>query len=157
MRITEVASTDLFSGTPAKPLQIVRVTLVNDGPGMISDPAGQVSVSVHGAGVVTPNPVLVTKLQQGEHRPAAVPVVVGAPASPGASRQVTAVARSGTGDWEVPGQIIVADPGWTMWMVSHFHYDPVWWNTQGQYTQTWPLRPAGSGSSAAATTSRIRI
>jgi alpha-mannosidase len=22
-----------------------------------------------------------------------------------------------------------------MWMVSHFHYDPVWWNTQGQFTE----------------------
>ena len=30
--------------------------------------------------------------------------------------------------------IPVAEPGWTMWMVSHFHYDPVWWNTQAQYT-----------------------
>ena len=29
----------------------------------------------------------------------------------------------------------VAEPGWTMWMVSHFHYDPVWWNTQGQFTE----------------------
>ena len=29
----------------------------------------------------------------------------------------------------------MAEPGWTMWMVSHFHYDPVWWNTQGQFTE----------------------
>jgi len=33
-----------------------------------------------------------------------------------------------------------------MWMVSHFHYDPVWWNTQGRFTQTWPLLPAEDGS-----------
>ena len=54
MRITEVASTDLFIGTVARPLQIIRVTLVNDGPGMIRDPAASSLVGVHGAGVVTP-------------------------------------------------------------------------------------------------------
>ncbi|WP_432842636.1 NEW3 domain-containing protein [Dactylosporangium sp. CA-092794] len=26
---------------------------------------------------------------------------------------------------------------WTVWLVPHFHYDPVWWNTQSAYTQTW--------------------
>ena len=30
----------------------------------------------------------------------------------------------------------MAEPGWTMWMVSHFHYDPVWWNTQGQFAES---------------------
>jgi alpha-mannosidase len=29
------------------------------------------------------------------------------------------------------------EPGWTMYMVSHFHYDPVWWNTQAAYTSGW--------------------
>ncbi len=29
-------------------------------------------------------------------------------------------------------------------MVSHFHYDPVWWNTQGAYTSEWARRPAGA-------------
>ena len=146
MRITEVVSTDLFAGSAARPLQIVRVTLVNDGPGMISDPAGQVTVGVHGAGVVTPEPVMVTKLYHGEQRTVEVPVEIAAPAAPGGARRISAVARSGTGHWEVPGQVTVAEPGWTMWMVSHFHYDPVWWNTQGQYTQTWPLLPAQDGS-----------
>ncbi|HKR69664.1 MAG TPA: glycoside hydrolase family 38 C-terminal domain-containing protein [Streptosporangiaceae bacterium] len=146
MRITEVVSTDLFAGSAARPLQIVRVTLVNDGPGMISDPAGQVTVGVHGAGVVTPGPVMVTKLHHGEQRTIEVPVEIAAPAAPGSARRVTAVAQSATGHWQVSGQIAVAEPGWTMWMVSHFHYDPVWWNTQGQYTQTWPLLPATDGS-----------
>jgi alpha-mannosidase len=146
MRITEVVSTDLFSGSAARPLQIVRVTLVNDGPGMISDPAGQVTVAVHGAGVVTPEPVMVTRLYHGEQRTVEVPVGIAAPAAPGSARRVTAVAQSATGHWQVSGQITVADPGWTMWMVSHFHYDPVWWNTQGQYTETWPLLPGQDGS-----------
>nr|BFE85194.1 hypothetical protein GCM10020093_077950 [Planobispora longispora] len=33
----------------------------------------------------------------------------------------------------------VAEPGWTMFLVSHFHYDPVWWNTQAAYTSPWEL------------------
>jgi alpha-mannosidase len=145
MRITEVASTDLFTGTVARPLQLVRVRLVNDGPGMISDPAGRVSVGVHGAGVLTPEPVVVTKLSHGEQRTVEVGIEAAAPATPGTSRRVNAVARSATGHWEVPGQITLAEPGWTMWMVSHFHYDPVWWNTQGQFTATWPLLPGADG------------
>src|SRR6266705_1397054 len=145
MRITEVASTDLFAGTRAKPLQIVRVTLVNDGPGMISDPAGEVTVGVHGAGVITAAPVIVTRLHHGEQRTVEIPVEIAAPAAPGGTRRVTVVARSGTGHWEVSGQITVAEPGWTMWMVSHFHYDPVWWNTQAQFTETRLLLPDDTG------------
>ena len=38
---------------------------------------------------------------------------------------------------------IVAEPGWTMFMVSHFHYDPVWWNTQAAYTSEWTEDPPG--------------
>ena len=28
-------------------------------------------------------------------------------------------------------------------MVSHFHYDPVWWNTQAAYTSLWTEDPPG--------------
>ena len=38
---------------------------------------------------------------------------------------------------------VVAEPGWTMFMVSHFHYDPVWWNTQAAYTSVWTEDPPG--------------
>ena len=41
--------------------------------------------------------------------------------------------------------LTVAEPGWTIWMVSHFHYDPVWWNTQGQFTQSRLLLPGEDG------------
>ncbi|PQM46488.1 hypothetical protein C1Y40_03342 [Mycobacterium talmoniae] len=37
----------------------------------------------------------------------------------------------------------VAEPGWTMFMVGHFHYDPVWWNTQAGYTSAWTEDPPG--------------
>ncbi len=146
MRITEVASTELFCGTSEHPLQIVRVTLANDGPGMIRDPAAVVKVSVRGTGVTTPEPAEVGDLVHGEQRIAEVPVDIAATAVPGGTRLVTVVADSASGRWEVPGKITVAEPGWTMFMVSHFHYDPVWWNTQGRFAQTWPLAPADDGS-----------
>ena len=40
-------------------------------------------------------------------------------------------------------EFVVAEPGWTMYMISHFHYDPVWWNTQGAYTSLWTEDPPG--------------
>ncbi|MBO2452661.1 glycoside hydrolase [Actinomadura barringtoniae] len=42
-----------------------------------------------------------------------------------------------SGDRETVAELTVAEPGWTVWMVPHFHYDPVWWNTQAAYTTTW--------------------
>ncbi|MGH3525450.1 MAG: NEW3 domain-containing protein, partial [Mycobacterium sp.] len=42
-----------------------------------------------------------------------------------------------------PFAFTVAQPGWTMFMISHFHYDPVWWNTQGAYTSVWREDPPG--------------
>ena len=42
----------------------------------------------------------------------------------------------------------IAEPGWTMFMVSHFHYDPVWWNTQGAYTSEWAEEPPGRQTNA---------
>ena len=39
----------------------------------------------------------------------------------------------------------MAEPGWTMWMVCHFHYDPVWWNTQGQFTEARLVLPDEDG------------
>jgi hypothetical protein len=55
MRITKIASTDLFVGTPAHPRQVVRVTLVNDGPGMLRDLGAECVVSVAGPGVAPPH------------------------------------------------------------------------------------------------------
>ena len=108
MRITEVASTELFCGTRDRPLQIIGVTLVNDGPGMIRDPAAIVAVTVHGSGVTTPVPAEVGGLAPGEQRIAEVGVDVTASAGPGGSRPVTVVAQSASGRWEAPGQITVA-------------------------------------------------
>jgi alpha-mannosidase len=43
----------------------------------------------------------------------------------------------GPNEARLPGELVVREPGWVMYLVSHFHYDPVWWNTQAGYTSGW--------------------
>ena len=147
MRISSVTSTDLFAGTVAHPLQVIRVTLANASAGLIRASGTPVTVRVEGPGVSTPRPVSVPVPEPGGERTAEVGVAVAAPHVPGAILRVTAIAEaSGAGQAagtrevtaraELPAEITVAETGWTMWMVSHFHYDPVWWNTQGQFTES---------------------
>lgn len=126
MRVTHAESTDLFVGEPDAPLQLVRV--------QYDDAAAQTEVWVEGEALTTPVPattvvgngvievpVLVERAVVGQQRPAAV---------------LTAAER-------VPFEFTVEEPGWTMYMISHFHYDPVWWNTQGAYTSLWTEDPPG--------------
>ena len=133
MRIAGVESTDLFVGTAQRPLQVVRVTLENDGPS--STPDGAATVYVQGPGVRDPGPFGITGLNLGERKDFEIPVEITAPYQPGSSRRVTVTAETGSGRTQAEADITVAEPGWTMWMVSHFHYDPVWWNTQGQFAE----------------------
>ena len=133
MRIAGVESTDLFVGTAQRPLQVIRVTLENDGPG--SAPGGAATVYVQGPGVSDPGPFGITGLTLGERKDFEIPVQVAAPYQPGSTRRVTVTVETGSGRTQAEADITVAEPGWTMWMVSHFHYDPVWWNTQGQFAE----------------------
>jgi alpha-mannosidase len=143
MRIASAESTALFAGTTASPLQIMRVTLVGDGPAL---------VRVEGPGVSTPQALRVEGLEAGATSVAEVAVAVAAPHRPGSTLPVTVIAEStaiaGTAGTraELQAGFTVAEPGWTVWMVSHFHYDPVWWNTQGQFTQSRLLLPDENGS-----------
>ncbi|MGD0069178.1 MAG: glycoside hydrolase family 38 C-terminal domain-containing protein, partial [Streptosporangiaceae bacterium] len=135
MRIAGVESTDLFVGTAQRPLQVIRVTLVNDGPGMLTTPAMSVTVHAQGPGLRDHGPFGISGWHQGEERAVEVPVEVAAPYQPGGTRRVTVTVDSEAGRSHADADITIAEPGWTMWMVSHFHYDPIWWNTQGQFTE----------------------
>ena len=130
MRIVTVESTDLFVGTAQRPLQVVRVTLVNEEPAATS-----ATIGVQGPGVRDPGPFGINELDPGEERAFEVPVEIAAPYQPGSTRRVTVTVDSHGERAAAEADITVAEPGWTMWMVSHFHYDPVWWNTQGQFTE----------------------
>jgi alpha-mannosidase len=137
MRIAGVESTDLFVGTAQRPLQVLRVTLEHDGPGNAADPAAM--VHVQGPGVRNHGPFRITGMSPGERRTFEIPVEVAVPYQPGSTRRVTVTVEGESESGpraEAEADIAVAEPGWTMWMVSHFHYDPVWWNTQGQFAET---------------------
>ena len=141
-----MTSTDLFAGTAVRPLAIVRVTISGDGAGS-GQLTAPVTVRVEGATVTTPQPAVVPGPGPGEQLEVEVGVEVAAPHAPGGPLQVTAVAESQDGPRaEQAATITVAEPGWTMWMVSHFHYDPVWWSTQGQFTQSRIFLPEADGT-----------
>jgi alpha-mannosidase len=57
-------------------------------------------------------------------------------AAPG--QVITAEARFRDGPW-VPFELTVAEPGRELCLVPHFHVDPVFWNTQAHYTESWQL------------------
>ena len=123
MQVTSAQSTELFVGDPDAPLQVVRVGYTGDpvavmitGDGLSSDP-----VTATAADGVLEIPVRVADPVPGQQRAARV--------------------QAGTAEFDV--EFTVAEPGWTMHMISHFHYDPVWWNTQAAYTSVWIEDPPG--------------
>ena len=135
MQIRLIEGTDLFLGPAAAPRQVVRVTLAGDGT------TGAVRVRVEGPSVRTPEPVLVSAPARGQEQVVEVGVVIAAPAREGSVHRVTAIAESDTARVTADGELRAAATGWTMWMVSHFHYDPVWWNTQRGFTELWQDLP----------------
>src|SRR4029079_954996 len=77
-------------------------------------------------------------LRAGEAAQLEIGVSVADGASPGEILEAEVVVADGrTGDTRHRFEIVVAEPGWRMFMIPHFHYDPVWWNTQAAYTETW--------------------
>ena len=143
MRITGAESTDLFTGSTTRPLQIIRVTVEG------SEPAGETAtLAVAGTRARSDDPFRIRVPGPGESRTFEVPVATDGP--PGVSRPVTVIGTvfsDTAADARVEHQamITVAEPGWTMWMVSHFHYDPVWWSTQGQFTEARLVLPDEDG------------
>ncbi|MGE5133123.1 MAG: hypothetical protein ACM32E_09460, partial [Gemmatimonadota bacterium] len=133
MRISGAESTVLFTGSAASPLQVVRVSVDTGGP-------APVTVRVAGPGVSTPVPA-----QAGPDGTAEVGIRVAAPHGPGSRLPVTVIAEAEGERAELATEITAAEPGWTMWMVSHFHYDPVWWDTQGEFTESRLLLPDDKG------------
>ena len=98
--------------------------------------------------MTTPEPAVVTGPGPGQQREAEVGVEVAAPHVPGRPLPVTVIAESQAAGLraERAATITAAEPGWTMWMVSHFHYDPVWWSTQAQFTQSRIFLPEADGT-----------
>ncbi|HZE40790.1 MAG TPA: glycoside hydrolase family 38 C-terminal domain-containing protein [Stackebrandtia sp.] len=122
--IVSAEATELFVGSEAEPRQVLRVKVSRTA----SDAGASIEVSgdkARGAAEVPDG--------DGE---TVVEVPLDVDALPGATVRATVTAGGDSRNVD----IVVAEPGWTMYMVSHFHYDPVWWNTQAAYTQTWELQ-----------------
>lgn len=122
LRIDAIESTELFVGTPEQPRQVVKVTVSGAPPGV----------------PVTVDESVATADAEGT---AVVEVGIAADGPTGASVPVTVTARCGDETARQAGTLVVAEPGWTVHLVSHFHYDPVWWNTQAAYTSEWDALP----------------
>ncbi|MDX6294831.1 MAG: hypothetical protein QOH50_3906 [Kribbellaceae bacterium] len=133
LQITRVSSPEIFVGRDDDPRQILRVELdrtASDGP---------LTVRVAGAGVSG-----TAEVAEGDGSTTVeVPLDLAADLRAAYGTSVDATVTVLSGDRELAadsGPVVVAEPGWTMVMVSHFHYDPVWWNTQAAYTTSWDLQ-----------------
>ena len=122
MQLISAESTDLFVGEGDDPLQVVRIRFSGDPVELRIDGDGLASARepVVGDGLIDV-PVRVDRGVPGQRR----------------------AARAVAGGAELAFDFEVAEPGWTMYMISHFHYDPVWWNTQSAYTSVWTEEPPG--------------
>src|SRR6516164_2064458 len=142
MRIVRAESTPLFVATGHGPCQVMRVTVAGSGATV---PA-PILVRAEGPGVTTRQPFIMEDLPAGGELTAEVPVTVAAPHGPGSRLGVTVIAEGRGTRAELAGELTVAEPGWTIWMICHFHYDPVWWNTQGGFTEAGLAMPGSDGA-----------
>jgi alpha-mannosidase len=127
--VRAVESTECFVGGAADPRQVLRIVVERS-----SAAPGAVTVAgdgVAGEAALPPGEGTVT---------VEVGVAVDGGRPVGASVPVEVTVRTGPDTARAAGELVVAEPGWTMYLVSHFHYDPVWWNTQAGYTATWELQ-----------------
>ncbi|MGI5284065.1 NEW3 domain-containing protein [Nonomuraea polychroma] len=122
VRLLSAESTDLFVGSPGEPHQVLRVT--------VAQGEQDTTLELRGEDVRLAEPVTVPATASGVLE---IPLVLTAP--PGAA--LPCLVTLGEESLEVT--VTAEEPGWTMHMVSHFHYDPVWWNTQAAYTSPWEL------------------
>ena len=124
MQITSASPTELFVSTQDGPAQILAVELAD------AESASTVTVSVDGAVIGFAATALGSASAQ---------VSVEVPLTGLIGRRAGEVvdARVAVGGDTEPVRVIAAEPGWTVWMIPHFHYDPVWWNTQAAYTSMW--------------------
>ncbi|WP_217213315.1 NEW3 domain-containing protein [Streptomyces sp. AC550_RSS872] len=138
MRVISVESTELFVGTEDHPRQVVTVEIGGT-------PGRTVRLTVEGPGVHG-----TAEVTTGDDGTARAEIPVTTDLAPGDRTHLRVTAEDADDPAlraEQSAAFTAAEPGWTMFMVSHFHYDPVWWNTQAAYTETWDVAddPAGTG------------
>ena len=132
MEIVTATATNLFVGSESAPRQVVRVIVRGT-----DEPARELArVRIKGPNLRTLEPVTIGPLGPGEEAQLEIGVVVDAVIA-GEVRDAETVVEEGSRSQRLAFEFVVAEPGWRMFMIAHFHYDPVWWNTQAAYTETW--------------------
>jgi alpha-mannosidase len=127
-------ATNLFIGTDDAPRQVVRLRLVGSAALDGREPS---RIRIDGDLLRTEETLVIGPLGKGQEVRLEVGIVVDDYVSAGDLVPADVVIEDGSSTVRHPVEIRVAEPGWRMFMVSHFHYDPVWWNTQAAYTETW--------------------
>jgi alpha-mannosidase len=134
MRILNAGATPLFIGSEDEPRQVVEVTLRGSDRGDDGHPA-RVMVRAEG---VSSDPVTLDGLAAGEQVVLEIGVVIDAATAAGTTIPAEVIVeQQPSATMSHAFDLVVAEPGWRMFMISHFHYDPVWWNTQAAYTESW--------------------
>jgi len=127
VKLAQSLGTHIFRGSGADQVQGVRLWVTGVVPGAIvharidgGEPA-QAVVDINGRAMLlafTPQPEGAT-----------------------GSREVSVWLRSGRWIGEFRAQVDYGEPGWTLHLAPHFHYDPVWWNTQAGFLSEWETLP----------------
>jgi alpha-mannosidase len=125
-RIVSIESTELFVGTPQEPHQVLRVEVEG----------GSAPLSVTASGATARSATVQADTVQGT-TVVELPMSVDGDVRVGDRIPLRVEATDGTAAAQQDTDLVIAELGWTMHMVSHFHYDPVWWNTQAAYTSEW--------------------
>ena len=133
MEIVGVEATVLFVGTEEEPRQVVQARLHGTDD---ADGRTPVRVLVSGDGIGSER-ISLGGLAPGEQATLELGVRVEVDVRPGTEVDAELVVEGEDRTLQRPFRFVVAEPGWRMFMISHFHYDPVWWNTQAAYTESW--------------------
>lgn len=137
VKVLGTGSTDLFVGPEQAPNQVVRVAVANIGAERV-DSQDSIAVSASGQ-METAAPAVIDNVDPGQVAVAELGMLPSGDVRPDDGTLVQAKIRAATAKSAdtITSTLVVAEPGWTMHMVSHFHYDPVWWNTQAAFTESW--------------------
>jgi alpha-mannosidase len=130
--IQAAAATNLFVGSEDEPQQVVRLSIVGEG-----DEAAPARVRVEGEQVRSESALSVGPLRAGDQVDLEIGVVVDDDVPYGRLLPAEVVVEGSNAPARLHFDFEVAEPGWRLFMIAHFHYDPVWWNTQAAYTESW--------------------
>src|SRR6476620_2047886 len=133
MDIVGVESTNLFIGSEAPPRQVVRIVL-RGAQGAAGQPA---QVRIEGPHLRTEAPVGLGPLGDRDEARLEIGVAVDGTPAAGDLLDAEVVVEDGQETRRLPFQLTVEETGWRMYLVSHFHYDPVCFNNEAANTETW--------------------